>query len=419
MTYYLPYKDRSLAFESVLNFVQPKGRDFVPPKSFITPVAALKNPIDSPTLSRLSQGAGRVVVVVPDATRLWQNVALMARAVKDELAGRPVTWVAATGQHRPVTDTEWHALLGDALSPADRLVSHCCDDTVDMGAATRFGTPVTLNPRVAQADLVVLVGGIVHHDMAGFSGGGKSLLPGVSGRESICINHNRCLTGDEISPLIGCGIVRGNPMIADIIDYLRVVGERTKLFCLNTVAGCDGTPVAWVAGAPVSTWKRGAAMAEEAQKLYLPAPAGRALVGVGADAGTDLYQATKAVSAVLDVLAPGAPLCLVAPCGDGAGPGAFAEDFALAQRDRIFQFEKLRRAFTIPAFVAALMARHLVGRSCALVTEGRGLPWPGPQFATLAEGVAWLEHQPSAGGIDLFAPSASTVHLVLRHMLGN
>ena len=145
---------------------------------------ALDHPIGSPSLEELAKDAQKIAICVPDVTRGWCQAPAMNNAVRSRIASvnkrAQVTWIAATGQHREVLEQDKEMVFGDALMAGDVWVSHDCDAAVDTGLVTPTGTPGTLDPAFAEADLVVLVGGITYHDMAGYSGGRKMIMPGIS-----------------------------------------------------------------------------------------------------------------------------------------------------------------------------------------------------------------------------------------------
>ena len=147
---------------------------------------------------------GVLVWFLADAGQVRQDVsaalALCARSVIPALF--PFLVVSATGTHRTQTKEEHIGLVTQAVYDRIRVEDHVCtdqDNLVHVGDTSR-GTPVWLDKRAMACDHIVLTGGVVFHFMAGFGGGRKSVLPGISGRETIMKNHNQAL-----NPGIGNG----------------------------------------------------------------------------------------------------------------------------------------------------------------------------------------------------------------------
>ena len=116
-------------------------------------------------------------------------------------------------------ERELRTLVTDAVYERVRVENHDCEatDLVYLGT-TPHGTPVSINRTAAEADLVVCLGAVTHHVMAGFGGGRKSILPGISGRETIFHNHAFSLDAAQLrsNPAIGNGVLKGNPLHEDI-----------------------------------------------------------------------------------------------------------------------------------------------------------------------------------------------------------
>ena len=156
---------------SPYDYIVPVAKDHGACGAFSTIGEALDHPIGSPSLEELAKDAKKIAICVPDVTRGWCQAPAMNAAVRARIASvnksASVTWIAATGQHRPVLEQDKAMVFGDALASGDAWISHDCEQAVDTGLFTPTGTPVTLDPAFAEADLVVLVGGITYHDMAG------------------------------------------------------------------------------------------------------------------------------------------------------------------------------------------------------------------------------------------------------------
>ncbi len=359
-----------------------------------TPEEALAAPIGSPRLSSLASGAGHIAIVLPDATRLWQDVPRMARALRMEIGdGTPaaVTWIIGAGLHRAPTEKEKDLLLGGASRPGDAVVWSDPEKVADTGMVTSRGTPVAVAPEALEADLLVVAGGIVYHDLAGFSGGRKGLLPGISGRASVQNNHGLSLRGGIEGLEVNVGRLSGNATAEDMEEYGRLLEQGRTVFLLNVVPDETGKPRCYTAGSLEEAWSRGVEMARALQTLHIPEKAALMVVSSGEyPYDIDLYQAPKAVTALLGALTPGGGLILCAGLEDGLGPGNFASDLPLALCDPGALLRRLEADFTIPGFIALKVPHDMKGHPAALVTEKEGTPFPGETFTSFDAALEWM-----------------------------
>ncbi len=128
--------------------------------------------------------------------------------------------MVALGLHAALNKDELNKKLGKDIVSGYRVLNHDTADTVNIGVTSR-GTPVEVNRLVMEADFRISTGFIEPHFFAGFSGGSKSIAPGVSGKKAIYHNH-----GYEMiqHPLSRAGILQGNPIHEDIVEQARMAG---------------------------------------------------------------------------------------------------------------------------------------------------------------------------------------------------
>ena len=148
---------------------------------------AIKNPIDSPLLTEFVQKGDRVAIVVSDYTRNTRSAFYLPFIISElEKSGvrlADITIVIALGLHRPATKSEISKIVGEKLSKLIKIENHNPDDNL-----IKLGT-ISLNKIVACSSKIIITGAVTFHPLAGFSGGFKSLLPGVASREDILANH--------------------------------------------------------------------------------------------------------------------------------------------------------------------------------------------------------------------------------------
>ena len=274
---------------------------------------------------------------------------------------------------------------------------------------------MTLDPAFAEADFVVLVGGITYHDMAGYSGGRKMIMPGISGRRSIVVNHNHCLVDGRLNPLTDTGLIETNPMAIDQHAYADLAVRGKKCFLLNTIADKYGKPAAWVAGGLWPAWETGCKACHSIDSIYIPEKAKRCITSCGGyPFDFDLYQGTKALFSPLGAMEKDAPVVLVADLEDSLGPGDFEQSLLRSLADPAGFAAYLKEAFTIPGYIALRLVLEMQGRPAALVTSRKNVPFPGKVFRTVQEADNWLVEQSGTDGLSILVPSGNAIHVLVE-----
>lgn len=297
--------------------------------------AALANPIGTPRLSELAARADQVVIIVDDQTRPTPTARILP-AVLDELAqaslpDSAVTLLVATGMHRAPTADELARIIPPGIAERLRVIIHNCKDDaalVEIGRA-RSGVPLRINRAVVEAGLVVAVGMIAPHPYAGFTGGAKSISPGVAGLETIVANHTL-----NVFPSTGPGKVGGNPVQEDIAH----AGRAGKLaFAVNAVLTGSNQVAAVLAGDPFKLAEAGFDLARRIYRAEYPAKGDVAIVSCGGHPrDANLYLAVRAIKTANLVIRRGGFIVLVAGCEEETGPARFAK----VMRDMPRMFEQ-------------------------------------------------------------------------------
>jgi len=289
-------------------------------------LAALDAPVASKPFAKCMQGAERVLIVVSDATRECLNSeivpllleALNACSVSDDR----IRILVAYGAHQPMDESQTRALLGDEIVTRVQVVHHDARadaDLVHLGDTSR-GTPVAFNRLAVEADRIIITGVIMPHYFAGFTGGRKSLCPGIAGLDTIVANHRLSIHPDPgvgLHPRCRSGVLDGNPVHEDMVEAAKTVGDNT--FILNLVVGADSV-VGIVAGDMCVAHRRGCEMANEAVRSEIENPADVVVASCGGyPADVNLVQAHKGLRHARRALRDGGRLVLVAECAEGVG----------------------------------------------------------------------------------------------------
>ncbi|NLI21405.1 MAG: nickel-dependent lactate racemase [Clostridiales bacterium] len=338
---------------------------------------ALERPIGSPPLSELARGKRRVLVITSDHTRpVPSRLTLppMLAAIRQGSPDADIVILIATGMHRPTTEAELRRKLGDGIVDREAIVVHDArrDEDMSLIGTLPSGGALRVNRLVPWAELVVSDGFIEPHFFAGFSGGRKSILPGVASRETVLYNHN---AGFIAHPLAAQGSLNGNPLHRDMAYAARTAGLR---FILNVLLGDGHRVIAAFAGDPEEAHAAGCALSLRLTRV-MPVEAEIAVTSNGGyPLDQNLYQAVKGMTAAEACVKPGGAIVMCAALDDGHGGEDFFNWFAL----RANPAEVARDIAQVPPeetrmdqWEAQILARVLGKATCFFVTgeENRAL----------------------------------------------
>ena len=319
--------------------------------------ASLEQPIDSAPLRQRVRPGDRVALVISDMTRFWMRQDLviphLVDYLIDECGVQPehLTIVVANGTHIGGDEQELRTLVTDGVYNRVRVKNHDCEakDLAYLGT-TPHETPVWIDRTAAEADLVVCLGAATHHVMAGFGGGRKSILPGISGLETIRHNHAYSLDSTKLrtNPAIGNGVLAGNPLHEDMTE---VCAKINPAFLVNMVFSPEGDLHEVVAGHWYKAWEKGCHDLLAMAGVHIKEQADVVIASAGGSPkDINLYQSCKAHMNAVFAVKPGGYLILTLDCPDIKEPAIFTDWFS---KSDILSFEKEVRAdFSIPAFVA-------------------------------------------------------------------
>ena len=279
---------------------------------------ALEQPIGSPRLRELAAGKRRIVVIASDHTRPVPSRVIMPRMLAEIRAGNPsadITILVATGLHRGTTPAELAAKFGDEIAAKEKIVVHNCDDAANLVNLGKLpsGGDLVVNRLAAEADLLVSEGFIEPHFFAGFSGGRKSVLPGIASRATVMYNHN---AGFIAHPRARTGVVDGNPIHEDMIFAARAA----KLaFVVNVVIDAAHDPIFCVAGDCEAAHRAGREfLASKCRVRAVPADIAVSTNG-GSPLDQNIYQSVKGMTAAEATVKPGGVIVMFAEAADGHG----------------------------------------------------------------------------------------------------
>jgi nickel-dependent lactate racemase len=326
---------------------------------------ALDNPIDSPPLREIIQPGEKVVVVSSDITRPVPTARLMPFILDELYAGgvkpEDITLLFALGSHRAHSPAEREKLAGARAWAEIACVDSDPQDCQRLGVTAR-GTPVDITRRVATAERCICLGNVEYHYFAGYSGGAKALMPGVSSRAAIQANHAWML--DENAR---AGKLEGNPLREDIEEAIARFCPID--FILNVVLDEKKQVLRAVAGHPVSAHRAGCAFLDSIYKKEIGQQADIVLCSQGgAPKDLNLYQTQKALDNAKHAVKPGGVIILMGACPEGMGGGTF-ETWMTEGPTPQAMIERIRREFVLGGHKAAAIAMVLRQADIYLVSE--------------------------------------------------
>ncbi len=287
---------------------------------------AIEHPIDSLRLKDLLLPHESVVIIVPDITRIWQKPSLYLSVLIEEikcagLADSQIHFISALGTHRKQTKKEHRALLGNALYQRFNIIDHDSKDESNLSyvGTTSFGTEVFINAKALSYDHMILTGGIVFHDLAGFGGGRKILVPGIAGYKTVMQNHAFSLNpqGGGINPLVSSNATTGNPFHEDLMEAAAFVNP---LFLFNVIVGDEGDIIHAIAGNYIRAHASGCAFLRNIDLVEIPQKAEIVVASCGGyPKDINFYQATKALCNAFHACKQGGDIILIAECPEGLG----------------------------------------------------------------------------------------------------
>ena len=325
---------------------------------------ALQNPIGAPALRELVKPGRKIAIVTSDISRPLPSYDVLP-SVLDELyaAGcraKDITVVFALGSHRKHTEEEKQKLAGERAFREVRCVDSDPNDCIHMGV-TSAGTPVDIDRRVAEADFRICLGNIEFHYFAGYSGGAKAIMPGVSTRDAIQANHRMMVSPDACA-----GKLEGNPLRADIEEAGAICGIH---YIVNAVLDEHKHIVYAVAGDVTAAHRVGCAYLDRMYRKVIPQRADIVLVSQGgAPKDANLYQTQKALDNAKHAVRKGGTIILIGACPEGFGSAKF-EQWLTSAPTAHSMVERIGREFELGGHKAAAIGMVLEDADIDFVSE--------------------------------------------------
>lgn len=301
-------------YQGIIQIQEPKA--LAHPEDYI---AALNQPIGSKTLCEMAKerGAKTAAILVSDATRNVPTAKILPYVVEElnraGIENQDIVAIVGIGVHRYATQEEMDEMLGEVCIGKIRIENH---EPFDMEKLVYLGetsqkTPVYVNKTVVESDIVIGIGKIEPHEFAGFSGGRKSILPGVCGEKTIRINHRPEML---LQKTAGPGLVQGNPISDDMIETARMAGLD---FIVGFVANSAGEAVGIFCGDMERAHEAAVEFMKSFCQVKLEQDPDIVVTTPGFPLNIDFYQSMKPIIALAGALKPGSVIVLYTDCPDG------------------------------------------------------------------------------------------------------
>ncbi len=332
---------------------------------------AVERPMNSPSLADLAKGKKNIVIIASDHTRPVPSKVIippMLEAIREGAPDANITILIATGCHRGTTKEELVQKFGQEIVDNENIYIHDCDEREKLRniGTLPSGGQCEINTIALDADLLVAEGFIEPHFFAGYSGGRKSVLPGIAGRTTVLANH---CSEFIASPYARTGILENNPIHRDMLWASK---EAKLAFIVNVVLNEEKEVVCVTAGDPECAHAAGVAFLEG----LCGAKAVPADVVISTNGGYPLdqnvYQAVKGMTAAEATVKEGGVIIMIAKSNDGIGGDHFYHQLADERdiRKTMDMFLSRGRNETVPdQWQTQIMLRILMRAKVIYISE--------------------------------------------------
>lgn len=286
---------------------------------------ALADPIDAAPLATIASGRKNACIVISDITRPVPNQLILPPMLKilEEagIARKDITILIATGMHRPNLGDELKSMVGAEIMENYRIVNHYCRKDEDLRWIAEIdGAPIELNIHYLDADLKILTGLIEPHMYAGYSGGRKAILPGISSFKTMKFMHSFKMIDH---PGVTNCLLDGNPFHEAGERVMEMTGAD---FMVNVVINKVRQMVGVFAGHPTIAHQAGCKMVEQTSVRHLDDEADLVVTSAGGyPLDSTFYQVSKGLIAARNVLRKGGAVVVTCGCREGLGSSEYCE----------------------------------------------------------------------------------------------
>lgn len=325
---------------------------------------AMENPIGSKKLKELAVPGKKIVIITSDITRPMPSKIVLPIVINElyeaGVKDSDITVVLALGSHRAHTEDEKKYLVGEEIYKKIRCIDSNPQDYKHLGC-TKLGTPVDVFTEVAEADFRICLGNIEYHYFAGYSGGAKAIMPGVSTRAAIQSNHSRMVEEEAKTGNLDTNPVRQD--LEEAIEYCPID------FIVNVVLDKNKQIIKAVAGHYIKAHREGCRFLDKANKIQIQNKADIVITTPGGyPKDINMYQSQKALDNAKHAVKKGGIIILVASCAEGLGEKVF-ERWMLGAASPESMICDIQKNFELGGHKAAAIAMVLQNARIFLVSD--------------------------------------------------
>lgn len=325
---------------------------------------ALKNPIGTSRLKDIVRLGEKIVIVTSDITRPMPSKIALPPVLRElrlaDVEDKDITIILALGSHRTHTEEEKRNLVGDEIYDSEiEILDSDMRECINLGKCAN-GTPVDIFKPVADADRIICMGNIEYHYFAGYSGGSKAIMPGVSSHNAIQANHSNMIKEEAYA-----GNIETNPVRQDIDE----TGEFIKIdFIVNVVLNRKKEIVKSVAGHYIKAHRQGCKHLDEMYGVEIDRQADIVIVSPGGfPKDLNIYQSQKGLENSKHAVRDGGIIILVASAKEGFGEKTF-EEWMLNKRPNEM-IKEIKENFKLGGHKAAAIAMVLQKAKVFMVSD--------------------------------------------------
>ncbi|CEK33190.1 nickel-dependent lactate racemase [Paraclostridium sordellii] len=358
--------------KNMIKVLQSKAHDFKTTLSESEIVKkALENPIESETLEELVKDKKDVVIITSDHTRPVPSritLPIILNKIRNSNPDIDIKIIISTGCHRPSTREELIYKMGEEIVDKENIIMHFANDEESMVKVGKLpsGGDLIVNKAIMETDLLIAEGFIEPHFFAGFSGGRKSVLPGVASVKTIMYNH--CSEFID-SPYARTGNLKNNPIHEDMLQAAKSVNLA---FILNVAIDKDKKVIGAFAGNLEKAHEAGCEFVTKLSKVDSVDADIVVSTNGGYPLDQNIYQTVKGMTAAEATCKENGVIIMVSACNDGHGGQSFYDSVASASSptEILEKVRKIPKSETIPdQWEFQILARILDKFTVIMVTD--------------------------------------------------
>lgn len=358
--------------KNMIKVLQSKAHDFKTTLSESEIVKkALENPIESETLEELVKDKKDVVIITSDHTRPVPSritLSIILNKIRNSNPDIDIKIIISTGCHRPSTREELVYKMGEEIVDKENIIMHFANNEESMAKVGKLpsGGDLIVNKAIMETDLLIAEGFIEPHFFAGFSGGRKSVLPGVASVKTIMYNH--CSEFID-SPYARTGNLKNNPIHEDMLQAAKSVNLA---FILNVAIDKDKKVIGAFAGNLEKAHEAGCEFVTKLSKVDSVDADIVVSTNGGYPLDQNIYQTVKGMTAAEATCKENGVIIMVSACNDGHGGQSFYDSVASASSptEILEKVRKIPKSETIPdQWEFQILARILEKFTVIMVTD--------------------------------------------------